>query len=162
LHSLRPARKISAHCRTARREGLHPLDGVLPESCETRAARTIEVHGGEKISDLRFSVGKGRLHTVLFYIVSADGSLLPLAKFGVSIDAPARDALAYHLTQTRSINGEFPARYVPSGELLVQTYLRPDLKTGKIPAELMRWRMARQEMCIGTDSEIILTLSRAN
>jgi hypothetical protein len=122
-------------------------------------------HAGEKISDLQFSVGKVRLHTVLSHIVSANGSLLPLAKFGVSIDAPERDALAYHLTQTRNINGEFPAGYVPSGELLVQTYLRPDwpdLKTGKIPAELLRWRMARQEMCIGTDSEIILKLSRAN
>jgi hypothetical protein len=122
----------------------------------------IEVHDGEKISDLQFSIGKARLHTVLFHIVSADGSLLPLEKFGVSIDAPERDALAYHLTQTRSINGEFPAGYVPSGELLVQTYLRPDLKTGKIPAELLRWRMARQEMYIGTDSEIIFKLSRAN
>ena len=109
-----------------------------------------------------FSVGKVRLHTVLSRVVSADGSQLPFAKFGASIDAPERDALAYHRTQTRNINGEFPAGYVPSGELLVQTYLRPDLKTGKIPAELMRWRMARQEMCIGTDSEIILTLSRAN
>jgi hypothetical protein len=162
LHSLRPARKISAHCRTARGEGLHPLGGVLPGSCETRAARTIEVHAGEKISDLQFSVGKVPLHTVLFHIVSADGSLLLLAKFGVSIDASERDALAYHLTQTRNTNGEFPAGYVPSGELLVQTYLRPDLKTGKIPAELLRWRMARQEMYIGTDSEIILKLSRAN
>ena len=127
-----------------------------------RAARTIEVHAGEKISDLQFSVGKVPLHTVLFHIVSADGSLLLLAKFGVSIDASERDALAYHLTQTRNTNGEFPAGYVPSGELLVQTYLRPDLKTGKIPAELLRWRMARQEMYIGTDSEIILKLSRAN
>jgi hypothetical protein len=71
-------------------------------------------HAGEKISDLQFSVGKVRLHTVLSHIVSADGSLLPLAKFGVSIDAPERDALAYYLTQTRNINGEFPAGYVPT------------------------------------------------
>jgi hypothetical protein len=100
---------------------------------------------------LGFSVGKVRLHTVLSHVVSADGSQLPFAKFGASIDAPERDALAYHLTQTRNINGEFAAGYVPSGELLVQTYLRPDwpdLKTGKIPAELLRWRMARQERCV--------------
>jgi hypothetical protein len=36
-----------------------------------------------------------------------------LWKFGVSIDAAERDALAYHLTQTRNINAEFPAAYVP-------------------------------------------------
>jgi hypothetical protein len=133
-----------------------------PGVAKRTQAKTIEVHAGENVPDLQFSVGKVRVHTVLFHIVSADGSLLPLEKFGVSIDAPERDALAYHLTQTRNINGEFPAGYVPPGNYLVQTYLRPDLKTGKIPAELLRWRMARQEMYIGTDSEIILRLSRAN
>jgi hypothetical protein len=32
-------------------------------------ARTIEVHAGENVSDLHFSVGKVRVHTVLFNIV---------------------------------------------------------------------------------------------
>ena len=43
---------------------------------------------------------------------------------------------------------------------MVQTYVRPDLKAGKIPAELLQWRMARRELYI--DSEIILKLSHAN
>ena len=51
---------------------------------------------------MQFSVGKVRVHTALFHIDSADGSLLPLEKFGASIDAPDRDALAYHLMQTRN------------------------------------------------------------
>lgn len=67
------------------------------------------------VPDLQFSVGKVRVHRVLFHIVSADGSLLALEKFGVSIDAPERDALPYHLTQTRNINGDLPAGYVPPG-----------------------------------------------
>jgi hypothetical protein len=125
-------------------------------------ARLIEVHTGEDLADLHFSVGKVRVHTVLFHIVAADGSLLPLEKFGVSVDAPERDALAYHLTQTRNINGEFPAGYVPPGNYLVQAYVRPDRKTGGIAAELLRWRMARREMYIGSDSEIILKLSPVN
>jgi hypothetical protein len=125
-------------------------------------AKTIEVHGGDNPADLQFSAGKVRVHTVLFRIVSADGSLLPLKNLGVSVDAPERDALAYHLTQTRNINGEFPAGYVPPGNYLVQTYVRPDLKTGKVPEELLRWRMARREMYIGTDSEIILKLNPAD
>ena len=45
---------------------------------------------------------------------------------------------------------------------MVQTYVRPDLKAGKIPAELLQWRMARRELYIGSDSEIILKLSHAN
>jgi len=45
-----------------------------------------------------------------------------LEKLGVSVDAPERDALAYHLTQTRNINGGFPAGHVPPGNYLVQTY----------------------------------------
>lgn len=68
----------------------------------------------------------------------------------------------YHLTQTRNVNGEFPAGYVPPGNYLVQTYVRPDLKTGKVPKELLRWRMARREMYIGMEAEIILKLSPEN
>lgn len=41
-------------------------------------AKTIEIHGGDNLADLQFSAGKVRVHTVLFHIVSADGSLLPL------------------------------------------------------------------------------------
>jgi hypothetical protein len=136
--------------------------GYYPGVANHSQAKTIEVHGGDNPADLQFSAGKVRVHTVLFRIVSADGSLLPLKNLGVSVDAPERDALAYHLTQTRNINGEFPAGYVPPGNYLVQTYVRPDLKTGKVPEELLRWRMARREMYIGTDSEIILKLKPAD
>ncbi len=125
-------------------------------------AEVIEVHAGENLADLHLGVDKVRVHTLLFRIVTINGSRLPLEKFGVSVDAPERDALAYHLAQPRNINGEFPAGYVPPGNYVVQTYLRPDLKSGKIPAELLRWRMARQEMYIGTDSEIVLKLRPAN
>jgi hypothetical protein len=129
-----------------------------PRVAKHTQARMIEVHAGENVPDLQFSVGKVRVHTVLFHIVSADGSLLSLEKFGVSIDAPERDALAYHLTQTRNINGEFPAG--SPRKYVVQ--IRPELKTGEVPAELLQWRMARRELYIGSDSEIILKLSRAN
>ena len=81
---------------------------------------------------------------------------------GVSVDAPERDALAYHLAQPRNINGKFPASYVPPGNYVVQTYVRPDLKSGKTPLELLRWSMARREMYIGTGSEIVLKLNPAN
>lgn len=77
------------------------------------ADRTIEVHAGENVSNLQFSFGKVRVHTVLFHIVSSHRSLLPSEKFGVSIEAPERDALVYHLMQTRNINGEFPAGHLP-------------------------------------------------
>lgn len=77
------------------------------------ADRTIELHAGENVSNLQFSFGKVRVHTVLFHIVSSHRSLLPSEKFGVSIEAPERDALVYHLIQTRNINGEFPAGHLP-------------------------------------------------
>jgi hypothetical protein len=102
--------------------------GYYPGVAKRSQAKMIEVHGGDNLADLQFSVGKVRVHTVLFHIVSADGSLLPLKNLGVSVDAPERDALAYHLTQTRNINGEFPAGYVPPGNYLVQTYVPEDRK----------------------------------
>jgi hypothetical protein len=84
LHPLRPARK---YLLTAER--LDVKDYIrwavyYPRVAKRAQARTIEVHAGENVSDLQFSVGKVRIHTVLFHIVSADGSLLPLEKFGVS------------------------------------------------------------------------------
>jgi hypothetical protein len=133
-----------------------------PGVAKRSQARVIEVQAGEDIADLHLGLDKVRVHTVLFHIVATDGSPLPLEKLGVSVDAPERDALAYHLAQPRNINGEFPAGYVPPGNYLVQTYVRPDLKSGKIPAELLRWRMVRREMYIGTDLEIVLKLSPAN
>ena len=99
-------------------------------------AKVIEVHAGETLADLHFDADKVRVHTVLFRIVTTNGSRLPLEKLGVSVDAPERDALAYHLAQPRNINGEFPAGYVPPGNYVVQTYVRPDLKSGKIPGTL--------------------------
>ncbi len=137
-------------------------EGITPGVAQRSQAGTIGLHSGDNLADLRFSLGKTRVHTVLFDTVSADGSLLPLGKLGVSVDALERDALAYHLTQARNINGEFPAGYVPLSNYPVQRYVRPDLKTGKIPAEPLRWRMARRELYIGTDLEIVLKLSPAN
>ena len=54
----------------------------------------------------------------------------------VSVDSVDRDALAYHLTQNGNENGSFYASYVPPGHYMVQTYIEPNIETGKIPAVL--------------------------
>jgi hypothetical protein len=38
----------------------------------------------------------------------------------------------------------------------VQTYIQPDPETGKIPPELSKWRMAKQEVVIPSDTEIVV------
>jgi hypothetical protein len=111
---------------------------------------------------MHFSVGKVRVHTVLFRIVTSDGTLLPFDKLGVSVDAADRDALSYHLSQNRNVNGIFPAGYVPPGRYLVQTYIRTPLKNEKLAAILAKWRMTKKEMNISSDSEIVLKLTPAN
>jgi hypothetical protein len=79
----------------------------------------IEVHAATRMYPTCSSAfRKVPVHTVLFHIVIADGSMLPVEEFGVSIDAAEREALACHLTQTRNINGEFPAAYVPPGKYM--------------------------------------------
>jgi hypothetical protein len=136
--------------------------GYYPGVMVHAEAKLIEVHAGENLSDIHFAVGKVRVHTVLFRIVAPDGSALPLKLLGVSVDAAERDALSYHLAQNRTVKGVYPAGYVPQGRYLVQTYIRPEVRAGKIPAELAKWRMAKKEVNISSDSEIILKLTRAD
>jgi hypothetical protein len=136
--------------------------GYYPGVMAHAEAKLIEVHAGENLSDIQFAVGKVRVHTVLFRIVTSDGSALPLKQLGVSVDAAERDALSYHLAQNRTVKGVYPAGYVPQGRYLVQTYIRPEVRAGKIPAELAKWQMAKKEVNISSDSEVILKLTRAD
>jgi hypothetical protein len=103
------------------------------------AAGTIEVTPGRRYPTCSSALAKCVSTRSCPTLLAQTEACCPWRSSAYRFDAPERDALAYHLTQTRNINGEFPAGYVPSGELLVQTYLRPDwpdLKTGKIPADI--------------------------
>lgn len=134
--------------------------GYYPGVGTHSAAVPIEIQAGENLSDLHFSVAKEPLYTVRFRIV-ADGSPLPLENLGVAIDGTDRDELAYHLMQNENKDGIFFAGYVPPGRYVVQTYVQPDFNTGKVPPELSKWRMAKQEVDISSGSEILLKLNPA-
>jgi len=136
--------------------------GYYPGVAKHSEAVPIEVHAGDNLADLRFTVRRQSVYTVSFRIVTPDGSPLPLERLGVSIDSPERDALSYHLTQNRSEEGYYTVGYVPPGRYLVRTYIQPDFTSGKVPAELSKWRMAKQEVEIQSDSEIVLKLSPVN
>jgi hypothetical protein len=125
-------------------------------------ATTIEVRAGDHLTDIDFGVGKVRVHTLLFRIVTPDGRSLPLNRLGVSIDATDPDVLAYHRAQNRNVKGLFPAGFVPPGRSVVQTYIRPDPNPAKIPPALSRWLMIKKEIGVSSDSEVVLTLSPAN
>jgi hypothetical protein len=136
--------------------------GYFSGAAKEQDATAVQVRAGDVLSDMHFSVGRARVHTVLFRIVTSDGTLLPFDKLGVSVDAADRDALSYHLSQNRNVNGIFPAGYVPPGRYLVQTYIRTPLKNEKLAAILAKWRMTKKEMNISSDSEIVLKLTPAN
>ncbi|MFI5097720.1 MAG: carboxypeptidase-like regulatory domain-containing protein [Candidatus Acidiferrales bacterium] len=130
--------------------------GYFPGVRKRAEATPIEVHAGDNLVDLQFTVRKEPLYTTKFRIVTPDGSLLPLESLGVSVDSPYQDALSYHLTQNRNENGLFYAGYVPPGYYTVQTYIQPDPDTGKIPPGLSNWRMAKQEVVVPSDTEIVV------
>lgn len=137
--------------------------GYFPGVRKHAEAVSIEIHAGDNLSDLHFTVRKEPLYTVPFRIVTPDGSPLPLESLGISVDSPYQDGLAYHLIQNGNENGLFYAGYVPPGYYTVQTYIQPDSETGKIQPELSKWRMAKQEVVIPSDTEIIvLKLSPVN
>lgn len=133
--------------------------GYYPGVAKHSEAVPIEVHAGDNLSDLHFSVRQERLYTVHFRIVTSDESPLPLESLGVLIDSTDRDALAYHLTQNGNEQGIYSAGYVPPGRYLVQTYIQPDFKTGKVPVELSKWCMVKQEVDVRSDSEFVLKLN---
>jgi hypothetical protein len=134
--------------------------GYYPGVGTHSAAVPIEIRAGVSLSDLHFSVAKEPVYTVRFRIV-AEGSPAPSENLGVAIDGADQDKLAYHLRQNENKDGIFSAGYVPPGHYLVQTYLQPDFQTGKIPPELSKLRMAKQEVDISSDSEILLKLNPA-
>ncbi|HTP67906.1 MAG TPA: hypothetical protein VMJ35_03305 [Dongiaceae bacterium] len=157
IRSIRPGRYLLTAERpdydtNSRWMGFYP--GVTKHS----DAVPIEVHAGDALSDLHFSVQKERVYTLRFRIVAPNERPLPLEKLGVSVDSSDRDELAYHLTQNRGENGWYSAGYVPPGHYVVQTFIQPDFETGTFPAELSRWRMAKQEVDVTSDSDIVLTL----
>jgi hypothetical protein len=130
--------------------------GYFPGVRKHAEAVPIEVREGDNLSGLHFTVRKETLYTVQFRIVSADGSPLPLESLGVSVDSSYQDGLAYHLTQNGNENGIFYAGFVPPGYYSVQTYVQPDTATGRIRPELSKWHMAKQEVAIPSDAEVIV------
>jgi hypothetical protein len=130
--------------------------GYYPGVRKGSEAVPIEIHAGDNLSNVTFAVIREPLYTVKFRIVAPDGSTLPVHSLGVSVDSPGQDALSYHMTQNGNENGIFYAGYVPPCYCTVQTYIQPDPETGKIPPELSKWRMAKQEVVIPSDTEIVV------
>jgi len=132
--------------------------GYYPGVRKNSEAVPIEIGAGDNLSNLKFVVIGEPLYTVKFRIVTPNGSPLPIHSLGVSVDSPDRDALSYHLAQNGNENGIFYAGYVPACYCTVQTYIQPDPETGKIPPELSKWRMAKQDVTIPSDTEIIVLM----
>lgn len=137
--------------------------GYYPGMRKRSEAIAIEIHAGDSLNDLQFATHREPLYTMRFRIVTADGSPIPLDSLGIAVDAPYQDGLAYHLTQNGNEDGIFYAGYVPPCYCTVQTYVQPDPKTGKLPPELSKWRMVKEEVTIPSKAEVVvLTLTRAN
>jgi len=134
--------------------------GYYPGVTQRSEATVIEIKAGDKLRDLNFKVRQESVYTVSFQIVASDGTPLPLEAFGIMIDSNYRDALSYHLNQ-HVRDGWFTMGYVPPGHYVVQTYLEYGVSE-KVRKELSKWRMAKQEVEIKADADIVLKLEPAN
>jgi hypothetical protein len=134
--------------------------GYYPGVTQRSEAAVIEVKAGENLRDLNFKAGQESVYTVSFQIVASDGTPLPLEAFGIMIDSNSQDALSYHLNQ-HVRDGWFTMGYVPPGHYVVQTYLQYGVSE-KVRKELSKWRMAKQEVEIKADADIVLKLEPAN
>jgi len=134
--------------------------GYYPGVSVVAQASTLEVSTGDDLKDLNFTVEKQSVYTVTFRIVTADGTAAPPSKYlGVAIQGSERDPLAYHETQNVEDNGSCALGLIPPGHYSITTYLQPDPDTEQVPPEITKWRMARKEVDITGDTQIILTLT---
>jgi len=134
--------------------------GYYPGVVKHSEAVPFEARGGDKLSDLNFTVRKQALFTVTFHITTSDGTSPPLKRLAFSVENLDRDALGYRWNMHEE--GDYKLFGVPPGKYLVQTYILPDDSEGKNPVQPVNWQMVRQEVEIQSNSRIELKLSPAN
>lgn len=132
--------------------------GFYPGVTEHGEAKSIEVTEGTSLSGLNFRVQNQPVFTVQFRVVTSDGSPVPLEYLRIRIDSSYTDPLAYHEDQGLEKDGTCSLGLVPPGHYSVMTFLRPDFRTGKVPADVATLQMAKEEIEINGESEVLLKL----
>jgi hypothetical protein len=135
--------------------------GYYPGVTKHSEATPIEVKAGVNLSDLQFRVQKQWLYTVRFRIVTSDGSPVPWKSLGVAIESPDRDPLAYREGHGVNQDASYTLGLIPPGHYMVRSFIQPDFETGQMPVEASRWQMAKQEVDISGDSDVVLKLVSA-
>lgn len=135
------------------------LMGFYPGVTRHSDALPIQVAAKTRLADVNFIVHAEPEYTVRFRIVSSDGSVVPWKNLGVAIDSPDRDALAYHENHGVNEDGSYTLGLIPPGHYAVQTYLEPELDNGGNPQPVPKWKMAKNDVEINGNTEIILVIS---
>jgi hypothetical protein len=85
--------------------------------------------------------------------------LTPIDNLGIAIESPDQDALAYHESHGVEDDGSYTLGLIPPGHYVVRTYVEPDFQTESIPNATRQWKMAKREVDINSDAEVVLTLT---
>lgn len=133
--------------------------GYYPAGGEPSGATPLAVKAGSNISDLKITVLRERLYTVRCRILDPEGHGIS-SNVGFEIESAQRDALSYHTTQMKNRQGLFVVGFVPAGMYKVRTVLAPEAYSAQPPNELSIWEMAKKDVEITGDSEIVLQLTR--
>jgi hypothetical protein len=136
--------------------------GYFPGVTKHSEATLIEVRAGATLADLQFQVQKQPVYTVRFRLVTSDGSAVPWRGLGVAIESPELDALAYREGHSVDEDGSYTLGLIPPGHYLVSSFIQPDFETQQVSAEVSKWRMAKQEVDISGDGEVVLRLVPAS
>jgi hypothetical protein len=114
------------------------------------------------LAGLRFHVQKQPLFTVRFRLVTSDGSAVPWRELRVAVVSPESHALAYREDDGVDEDGSCTLGLIPPGHYLVSTFIQPDVETERLSPEVSKWSMARQEVDISGDGEVVLRLVPAS
>ena len=132
--------------------------GYYPSVTNHSQAVPIEVKAGAELTNLRFTVQKQSLFTVHFRVVTPDDSPVPWENLGVAIDSHDQDPLAYHESHGLNKDGSYTLGLIPPGHYFVSSFIQPDFQAEGVPVETSKWQMAKQEVEINGDMEVLLRL----
>lgn len=135
------------------------LMGFYPGVMKHSEALPIEVGPKTKLEDVNFVVRSQPEYSVRFRIVSSDGGAVPWKNLAVAIDSPDRDPLAYHESHGVNEDGSYTLGLIPPGHYAVQTYLQPEFDDNGNPQAVPKWRMAKKDVDISGNTEVVLAIS---
>ncbi|MCU1269074.1 MAG: Tissue inhibitor of metalloproteinase [Acidobacteriaceae bacterium] len=136
--------------------------GFYPGVYSQAEAIQLSIKPGVHLPDVKFTTLHESLYKIRIRVVTSDKTQLSYKNgCGVAVDSESRNPLSYHIDHTLEEDGSYTFGYIPPGKYAVTTYFEPNFE-GDEPKpflEASRWKLARQEVIVHGDTDVIVTMA---